>query len=352
MKPFLPPDKLGLLGAAAALILGFLLSPDFRGSDAERTPRRPLPGVERPRPEVARERPTTEPPAPSVARPKPETAEPRAPSPVRPDPEPVAPSPVAPPPGVPPAPSVALPLPKPAVPPSAARLLQPPSDWDRAVRIDYTQRPRSSTGTAFAVGDGRWLTARHVVEGCDLLAFIDGRHMSEKVKPDRVQYPYADIAMVRAEQTRPPAVTLGSLPKVGDEGYHYGFPGVGKGRVVSTLLGRVRIRARSIQGVGRFALEWAEVRREGPGDGSLGGISGGPTLDASGRLVGIAIAGNPRRGRVTTVAPSTIRELLRDNGVVVRLEERGRWSSAPTFTELEHQGTVRQIYCHVGYHTK
>ena len=227
------------------------------------------------------------------------------------------------------------------------RPLPPPSLGDMKLRVEEREKIQSGVGTAFVVSRGYWLTARHVVEGCDRLGFVVDRRHVTPIRDAAVSHPDADIALVHADAGRSPALSLGPLPDIGDAGYHYGFPGTGKGRVSSTLLGRGDLRSASLRGVGRLVLVWAETGREGVAPGSLGGISGGPTLDASGRLVGIAIASNTRRGRVSTVAPRTIQQMLSAEKVPVETMQQTGWTAAPSFSELERAGTVRQLYCKV-----
>lgn len=228
------------------------------------------------------------------------------------------------------------------------RPLPPPSLGDIRLKLEEHERIGSGVGTAFVVSPDYWLTARHVVEGCDRLGFVVDRRRVVPIEGGAVWHPDADIALVHADAGRSPALSLGPLPDIGDAGYHYGFPGTGKGRVSSALIGRGELHGKSLRGVGRLVLVWAETGREGVAPGSLGGISGGPTLDASGRLVGIAIASNTRRGRVSTVAPRTIKQMLNSEKVPAGETAQTRWGSAPSFSELERTGTVRQLYCKVG----
>ncbi len=228
------------------------------------------------------------------------------------------------------------------------RPLPAPGLRDIKLQLEEREKIGSGVGTAFVVSRGYWLTARHVVEGCDRLGFVVDRRQVTPIKGSAVSHPDADIALVRADAGRSPALSLGPLPDIGDAGYHYGFPGTGKGRVSSALIGRGELHGKSLRGVGRLVLVWAETGREGVAPGSLGGISGGPTLDASGRLVGIAIASNTRRGRVSTVAPYTIKQMLKSEKVQAEDEAQTRWVNAPSFSELERIGTVRQLYCKVG----
>src|SRR6185369_12460929 len=55
---------------------------------------------------------------------------------------------------------------------------------------------------------------------------------------------------------------------------------------------------------------WAEAGRTEGLEGSLGGLSGAPALDAQGRVVGVTIAESPRRGRIYTTAPEVVTATL------------------------------------------
>src|SRR5262249_50288696 len=78
----------------------------------------------------------------------------------------------------------------------------------------------------------------------------------------------------------------------------------------SSLIGRQTLVAR-----GRYSLEepvlvWAELGRTSGLIGSLSGISGGPAITANGQVVGVTIAEASRRGRIYTVAPSSLANLV------------------------------------------
>jgi hypothetical protein len=62
-------------------------------------------------------------------------------------------------------------------------------------------------------------------------------------------------------------------------------------------------------------LAWAETGRSAWLDGSLAGLSGGPALDAEGRILGVTIAESPRRGRIYTTAPDSLNATLDAVGV-------------------------------------
>lgn len=281
----LGPDKVGLLGAFLAITLPFLLSPDLW---RERT------APETPRPErVAAE-------ARSVRRPAPAAPAPRT-------------------------------LP--------------------GVSIQSKHRVASGTGTAFVVRPGAWMTARHVVDECKHLAFFTGPRSARGFKGPVAIEDDADLALIRVAPnsvlfgTEPIAMAL-TDPAPGDTGFHYGFPGEARGRVQSTLIGGTRMATRGYRNTDEPVLVWAEVRRDGGiPPGSLAGISGGPTLSAGGALVGVVVAGAPRRGRVFTTAPQTVRRALDSVPNETGLPAPRFESVPPSFSELERRGFVRRIFC-------
>jgi len=57
-------------------------------------------------------------------------------------------------------------------------------------------------------------------------------------------------------------------------------------------------------------LAWTEVGRTRGLRGSLGGMSGGPVLDVDGEVIGIVAAESPRRGRIYSVAPRSLKDVL------------------------------------------
>ena len=62
---------------------------------------------------------------------------------------------------------------------------------------------------------------------------------------------------------------------------------------------------------------WAEKIRVPDSNESLGGISGGPILNAAGNVVGIHVAGSIRRGRSFSSQPKNISDLLNQNNVTL-----------------------------------
>ena len=203
----------------------------------------------------------------------------------------------------------------PAPPPPDAiegALLGPVTPFDPGVTVISPDIPfQPASGTAFSIaGEGRWLTAKHVVEGCRRPALVvgGGRAVSADVRLS----PRADIALL-ITAGGPPAlpVTTTAPLRIGQRAFHPGFPQGRAGEVTSRLLGRETLH---VQGHGRHdepVLVWAEVGRTLGLDGTLAGLSGAPAIDRRGRVVGLTIAEAPRRGRIYTTAPDTLGTAIR-----------------------------------------
>jgi len=202
-----------------------------------------------------------------------------------------------------------LPPPEPDAPEGAA--LPGASAADPTFTVETGQQVDSS-GTAFAIADGVWMTARHVTHACRKLGVLTGPRrglLAERV----YEHSSADVAVIRTERTGPSVpvqLDAGGL-KIGDTGFHMGFPGGEPGDAMSSLMGRRRMQlAGAISGV-TPVLAWAEVDRQ-PNFASLGGISGGPAFDARGQVVGVTVASSVRRGRIFTAAPQAMADAVRE----------------------------------------
>ncbi|WP_291296687.1 serine protease [Elioraea sp.] len=192
------------------------------------------------------------------------------------------------------------------VPPQGDRVpLPPPSPRDPVFEVQGGGGGGNSTGTAFSVDQsGLWLTARHVAQGCRQIGL---RGRQGWVRGTLAwAHPQADVAFLRTQGGTPPFVLAGDAPVRGMDGFGMGFPQGKPGAVQGRLLGRAQMQARGLFQGRAPTLEWAEVRRAPSIRGSLGGISGGPLLDANGNVLGVMVAEEPRRGRFSTAAPETL----------------------------------------------
>jgi serine protease Do len=191
-------------------------------------------------------------------------------------------------------------------------LLGPVTPFDPAVTVHAPDIPfQPSTGTAFSIArTGRWVTARHVVEGCRRPAILVGG--GRAVAADVRLAPRADIAVLQTAggPAALPIAPPGSL-RAGQRGFHPGYPQARAGEVTSRLLGRETLNVRGRGQRDEPVLAWAEVGRTDGLGGTLAGLSGAPVMDRQGRVVGVTIAESPRRGRIYTTSPDTFHPAVR-----------------------------------------
>ena len=196
--------------------------------------------------------------------------------------------------------------------PEAGAFLPPPSQYDPAVLVEVGP-VASGMGSAFAISpDGWWLTARHVVDGCEAVGLIVSRGAAARVT-DVKRALFADIALLKTESA-PVSLSIDTSERrfqIGQRAFHVGFPQGRPGEAYSRLIGRETLIARGRYDIEEPVLAWAELGRTSGLRGSLAGISGGPAIAANGQVIGITVAESARRGRIYTAAPSSIMRLLR-----------------------------------------
>lgn len=196
--------------------------------------------------------------------------------------------------------------------PETGAFLPPPSQYDPAVLVEVGP-VASGMGSAFAISqEGWWLTARHVVDGCQAVGLIVSRGAAARVV-DVKRAEFADIALLRTESA-PVALSLDTSERrfqIGQRAFHVGFPQGRPGEAYSRLIGRETLIARGRYDLEESVLAWAELGRTSGLRGSLAGISGGPALASNGQVIGITVAESARRGRIYTASPASILRLLR-----------------------------------------
>jgi S1-C subfamily serine protease len=228
-------------------------------------------------------------------------------------------------------------------------LLGPITPFDPSITVTTPDLPfQPSTGTAFSIaGQGRWLTARHVVEGCRRPALVVGG--GRAVAADVRLSPRADIALLITAGGPPAlAVTTTAPLHVGQRAFHPGFPQGKPGEVTSRLLGREMLSVRGRGARDEPVLAWAEVGRTRGLEGTLAGLSGAPAIDRRGRVVALTIAEAPRRGRIYTTAPDTLGPAIRGEqrpdepllGEAVTVDNYGRVAD-----DLRRDLRVAQVVC-------
>lgn len=204
---------------------------------------------------------------------------------------------------------------------------------------------RDSQGTVFAIpGDARWMTAQHVTQYCDRIGIIDGARRAIAV--DRVvESRSSDAALIEGGLDNELTLAIASRePQPGEPGVHMGFPQGQPAIVLSELIGQATVRRGTR---GEPTLAWAEVERIPEFDLPLSGISGGPTLDLDGRVVGVNSAGSERRGRVLTTRPDALTALAgaTTGGFSAPIDSEA--AAVTRFQQLIAGGAIRVAVCDV-----
>jgi S1-C subfamily serine protease len=228
-------------------------------------------------------------------------------------------------------------------------LLGPSTPFDPAVVVDAGEGPFvPASGTAFAVAEaGDWLTARHVVEGCRRAAIVVA---GQEAVAARVRYSTSTDIAILSTEGGPQSLPIAPLRlRVGERAYHPGFPQGHPGETATRLLGRETLKVNGRGAREEPVLAWVEVGRTEGVRGSLAGLSGAPALDEKGRVVGVTIAESPRRGRIYTSAPESLRAAVANTrrppaetgrGDLITVSNYGRIGDA-----LRRDLRVAQVVC-------
>ena len=189
--------------------------------------------------------------------------------------------------------------------PDGARL---PRDISSSVVVEIDAKNQASVGTAFAVDQaGTYVSARHVIEGCNSISLIRGGRAVPVQLLAKANN--RDFAILQSTGIQPTPFELSlDPPRRGEDGFMMGFPQGSPADVRATVIGDTVMRSRGRYSARERVVAWVERERRPGFSGSLGGISGGPVLDAEGRIIGTVVAGAPRRGRVYTTAPRVFAE--------------------------------------------
>lgn len=201
------------------------------------------------------------------------------------------------------------PEPPPPVEGEDAVPIAPGGPFGQALVTKVADLRRVEMGTAFSIGpSGQWVTARHVVAGCPKVALMvaEGRGVLASVRTDRP----VDLAVLKTDGGAPGLPLTLVEPKLGERGFHPGYPGGQAGEATSRFLGREVLPGRRRGVPAQTVLAWAESGRTRGLHGALSGLSGAPVLNAAGQVIGVTLAEQPRRGRIYTTLPSTLQHTL------------------------------------------
>jgi S1-C subfamily serine protease len=212
------------------------------------------------------------------------------------------------------------PEPAPSAPTPAPVALGPlaaPSPVDEQVIVE-AEAPKDGVGSAFSVSSaGHWITARHVVEGCDEVAIRTdtGAYVpAATVITDKA----SDLALlITGRSPNPVRLDLTSPLEQGAAGFLVGYPQGEAGEVAVKLTAHARLITRGVRENEEAILAWTEVDRPKTMTGVLGGLSGGPVFDSDGEVRGVIVAESPRRGRIYTTPPDLIAAFLAEHKVPV-----------------------------------
>jgi S1-C subfamily serine protease len=239
----------------------------------------------------------------------------------------------------------------PSPPPEApdGQPLGPASPFDPEVVVDVPDLASPGVGTAFSIGDGGvWMTARHVVDGCRTAAIVvgQGRGVAATVQID----PRSEAALLITDGGAPALpLALSERLRRGDRAFHLGFPQGRPGEATSRLLGRETLVVHGRGARSEPVLVWAESGRTDGLKGSLGGLSGSPALDRSGRVIGVTIAESPRRGRIYTTAPETVRAAIDSSGRRTNVQATGEPITVDNYgrvaDSLRRDLRIAQVVC-------
>lgn len=206
------------------------------------------------------------------------------------------------------------------------------------------------SGTAFSVGDGVWMTARHVVRDCDGVGFIKNRKLVGIV--DRVvDHEVADLSLLYSDFSAEPLpiATPDQDPQRHEEAFLIGFPGGVPRQFVAAQVEYREIAQHGNRNGDFPVIVWAE-RPEPPVGTDYAGMSGGPAINADGFVVGVLVGSDNALGRIVANVPETLRTMMQEGPgttPAAALHAPLTHSLAETGNTLRMTNRVVEIYCHV-----
>lgn len=225
---------------------------------------------------------------------------------------------------------------------TVGRDLPPPSLLGDTIKIQV-EAPQNGTGTAFAINRrGDWLTARHVVEGCDEVYIYPTPGIEEPVRRVIVDQNF-DLALLSTDlSTTPLSLNLSDDLKVGGAGYHTGYPQARPGEVRARLHSQTLFFTFGERQGEEPVLIWIEQGRTNGLNGELGGISGGPVFDRDGNVMSVSLAYSSRLGRLYSSTPGSIEAFLIAAGVPYNGSSGENKITPSTYTEFADAARAKQ----------
>lgn len=191
----------------------------------------------------------------------------------------------------------------------AMALKTPPKDPLRLVR-----------GVATSISDaGVWLTASSVVRNCHAPMVMA---TPTRGLPARLVTMDPAGAAVLATSVGAPALPIADQPLSDDGGaFHPGYPRQSPGEIASRKIG-------GVHGAMGWRDAYAEIGRTEGLTGAYGGglvaIAGTPVIDEAGRIVGVTLAEEPRRGRLFALPLPAVRQMVQRARITPTQNAEGR----------------------------
>ncbi len=210
--------------------------------------------------------------------------------------------------------------------------------------------PAPGSGTAFSVGDGVWMTARHVVNHCDGIGLVKNRKLVGIV--DRaVHHESADLSLLFSHfSARPlPISAPDQDPQRHENAFLIGYPSGAPHQFLATQVEYREIEQQGLPNGGFPVIVWAE-RPEPPAGNDYSGMSGGPVISGSGFVVGVLVGSDNALGRIVANVPATLRDMSsgqRWNKGGTPVSAALNADPAETGARLRDENRVIEVYCHV-----
>ncbi len=182
----------------------------------------------------------------------------------------------------------------------------------------FQRRPRGAfSGTAWRLHPDLpvWITARHVTEGCTDLAFLGpgnpGRSPERHPVDRLIEHDRYDAAALVGRIGSEALPLDARQPPRGARAVSIGYPQSHPASVILSYQGRANVVPfQQARGLPARPYDYWRVLRYPTVDGGrlteLGGLSGGPVILADGRVVGIIVGSNPRRGTTVSTPAAVI----------------------------------------------